>query len=54
MTLLFWLLIHYSDNFEIIRRANITRYGLAAGVFTKNFDTTNEIMRGLRAGTVWE
>lgn len=38
---------------EVIRRANATSYGLAAGVFTKNVDTANTLMRALRAGTVW-
>ncbi|KAL3818635.1 hypothetical protein ACJIZ3_004540 [Penstemon smallii] len=38
---------------EVIKRANATRYGLAAGVFTKNIDTANTVSRGLRAGTVW-
>ena len=38
---------------EVIRRANATRYGLAAGVYTKNIDTANTLSRGLRAGTVW-
>lgn len=38
---------------EVIKRANNTRYGLAAGVFTKNIDTANTLTRGLRAGTVW-
>lgn len=38
---------------EVIQRANTTRYGLAAGVFTKNIDTANTLSRALRAGTVW-
>ena len=38
---------------EVIRRANATRYGLAAGVFTKSLDTANTLTRALRAGTVW-
>ncbi|XP_057419267.1 benzaldehyde dehydrogenase, mitochondrial-like [Lotus japonicus] len=38
---------------EVIRRANSTRYGLAAGVFTQNLATANTLMRALRAGTVW-
>ncbi|KAF2282913.1 hypothetical protein GH714_043333 [Hevea brasiliensis] len=38
---------------EVIRRANTSRYGLAAGVFTKNIDTANTLSRALRAGTVW-
>lgn len=38
---------------EVIKRANATTYGLAAGVYTKNIDTANTLSRGLRAGTVW-
>ncbi|XP_021726995.1 aldehyde dehydrogenase family 2 member B7, mitochondrial-like isoform X2 [Chenopodium quinoa] len=38
---------------EVIRRANASEYGLAAGVFTQNLDTANTISRALRAGTVW-
>ncbi|KAF9667844.1 hypothetical protein SADUNF_Sadunf15G0065500 [Salix dunnii] len=38
---------------EVIRRANTTRYGLAAGIFTKNVDTANTLSRALRVGTVW-
>lgn len=49
--------IRYFANFrdldEVIRRANSTPYGLAAGVFTKNIDTANTLTRALRAGTVW-
>lgn len=37
----------------MIRRANASDYGLAAGVFTKNIDTANTISRALKAGTVW-
>ncbi|KAJ6760667.1 ALDEHYDE DEHYDROGENASE-RELATED [Salix purpurea] len=38
---------------EVIRRANTSRYGLAAGIFTKNIDTANTLSRALRVGTVW-
>ena len=38
---------------EVIRRANASSYGLAAGVFTKNIDTANTLSRALRVGTVW-
>lgn len=38
---------------EVIRRANNTSYGLAAGVFTNNVDTANTLTRALRAGTIW-
>lgn len=38
---------------EVVRRANSTRYGLAAGVFTRSIDKANTLTRALRAGTVW-
>lgn len=37
----------------MIRRANTTQYGLAAGVFTKNINTANTLTRALHVGTVW-
>lgn len=37
----------------MIKRANNTRYGLAAGVYTKNIDTVNMLSRALKVGTVW-
>ncbi|GAV87499.1 LOW QUALITY PROTEIN: Aldedh domain-containing protein, partial [Cephalotus follicularis] len=37
---------------DVIKRANATSYGLAAGVFTKSLDTANTLT-ALRAGTVW-
>ncbi|CAJ2664387.1 unnamed protein product [Trifolium pratense] len=46
-------ILKFKDIDEVIRRANATRYGLAAGVFTKNVSTANTMMRALRAGTVW-
>jgi aldehyde dehydrogenase (NAD+) len=38
---------------EVIERANNTKYGLAASVFTKNIDNAMQISNSLRAGTVW-
>lgn len=38
---------------EVLQRANDTRYGLAAGVMTKNIDVANQAARALKAGTVW-
>ncbi|KAJ7297558.1 hypothetical protein O6H91_Y048800 [Diphasiastrum complanatum] len=38
---------------EVVKRANNTDYGLAAGVFTKSLDTANTLSRALRVGTVW-
>ncbi|THF95660.1 hypothetical protein TEA_015270 [Camellia sinensis var. sinensis] len=46
-------ILKFKDLHDVIRRANATRYGLAAGVFTKNVDTANTLSRALRAGTVW-
>lgn len=46
-------ILKFKDIDEVIRRANATRYGLAAGVFTNNVSTANTLMRALRAGTVW-
>lgn len=38
---------------EVVKRANSSPYGLAAGVFTKSLDTANTLTRALRVGTVW-
>ncbi|KAL3690346.1 hypothetical protein R1sor_016655 [Riccia sorocarpa] len=38
---------------EVIKRANRTQFGLAAGIFSNDVNEINTISRGLRAGTVW-
>jgi len=38
---------------EAIERANSTKYGLAAGIVTKNIDTANTVSRSIRAGVIW-
>jgi len=38
---------------EAILRANDTKYGLAAGVFTKDIKTAERCVRELKVGTVW-
>ncbi|KAJ8749844.1 hypothetical protein K2173_013247 [Erythroxylum novogranatense] len=38
---------------EAIKRANDTRYGLAAGIVTKNLDVANTVSRSIRAGIIW-
>ncbi|KAE8805142.1 mitochondrial aldehyde dehydrogenase ALDH2 [Hordeum vulgare] len=43
----------FNDLNEVIKRANASQYGLAAGVFTNNLDTANTLTRALRAGTIW-
>ncbi|CAM8912667.1 unnamed protein product [Rhodiola kirilowii] len=46
-------ILKYKELNEVIRRANATKYGLAAGVFTKDLNTANTLSRALRVGTVW-
>lgn len=46
-------LMKFKNLDEIIARANNTDYGLAAAVFSKDIDTVNYLVGGLRAGTVW-
>jgi len=38
---------------EVIKRANSSNYGLAAGVVTKDIGNAIKISNGLRTGTVW-
>ncbi|XP_043353844.1 aldehyde dehydrogenase, mitochondrial isoform X2 [Dermochelys coriacea] len=38
---------------EVTERANNSKYGLAAAVFTKDLDKANYVSQALRAGTVW-
>lgn len=38
---------------EVIKRANETQYGLAAGVLTKDIGTALKYMENVDAGSVW-
>jgi acyl-CoA reductase-like NAD-dependent aldehyde dehydrogenase len=38
---------------EVIKRANATRFGLAAGVYTNTLDRAHRTAAKLRAGVVW-
>ncbi|XP_057468369.1 aldehyde dehydrogenase family 2 member C4-like [Actinidia eriantha] len=38
---------------EAIKRANETRYGLAAGIVTNNLNVANTVSRSIRAGVIW-
>ncbi|KAH7511896.1 hypothetical protein FEM48_Zijuj12G0031700 [Ziziphus jujuba var. spinosa] len=38
---------------EAIQRANNTRYGLAAGIITKDLNVANTVSRSIRAGIIW-
>lgn len=46
-------ILKFSSLNEVITRANLTDYGLAAAVFTKDIEKANYVIQGLRAGTVW-
>jgi aldehyde dehydrogenase (NAD+) len=43
----------FSDESEVIRRANDSRFGLAAGIFTESLDKAMRVSRHIQAGTVW-
>ncbi|QYJ15703.1 Phenylacetaldehyde dehydrogenase [Rubrobacter xylanophilus DSM 9941] len=45
--------IPFSDPEELVAEANDTRYGLAAGVFTRDISKAYRTAKRLRAGTVW-
>ncbi|KAF3660039.1 Aldehyde dehydrogenase, cytosolic 2 [Capsicum annuum] len=38
---------------EVIKRANCTKYGLAAGVMTNDLNIANTVSRSIRAGVIW-
>ena len=46
-------IMKFSSMDEVIERANQTKYGLAAGVFTKDIEKAMYMSQGLKAGTVW-
>ncbi|HBD19957.1 MAG TPA: betaine-aldehyde dehydrogenase, partial [Arenimonas sp.] len=46
-------LLEYQDEEEVIRRANDTEYGLAAGVVTTDLTRAHRIIHRLEAGICW-
>ncbi len=45
--------LRFSEEEEVIRRANSTDYGLAAGIFTQNLSRAHRLIAQLQAGICW-
>ena len=45
--------IPFEDEEELVRQANDTRFGLAAGVWTRDIQRAHRVAHALKAGTVW-
>ena len=43
----------FDDADDVVRQANATTYGLAAGVWTRDVSKAHKIARAIKAGTVW-
>ncbi|MFM9913841.1 MAG: betaine-aldehyde dehydrogenase [Methylophilaceae bacterium] len=46
-------ILTYDDEDEVIRRANDTHYGLAAGLMTENLSRAHRVIHQLQAGICW-
>ncbi|MDR9439927.1 MAG: betaine-aldehyde dehydrogenase [Halomonas sp.] len=46
-------ILAFDDEEEVIRRANDTHYGLAAGVFTERLNRAHRVIQRLEAGICW-
>lgn len=38
---------------DVIRQANDSEYGLAAGIHTQDFNLSQKLIKELESGTVW-
>jgi betaine-aldehyde dehydrogenase len=45
--------LDFSDEDDVVRRANDTDFGLAAGVFTRDIQRAHRVIDRLQAGTCW-
>jgi len=45
--------LEFSDEEEVIARANATEFGLSAGVFTNDLNRAHRVIARLQAGTCW-
>jgi phenylacetaldehyde dehydrogenase len=43
----------FEDLDDVVKQANDTRYGLAAGIWTKDLSAMHKLAARLKAGTVW-
>uniref|UniRef100_A0A915ILM8 Aldehyde dehydrogenase domain-containing protein n=1 Tax=Romanomermis culicivorax TaxID=13658 RepID=A0A915ILM8_ROMCU len=46
-------LLTFEDEKEVVQRANNSKYGLAAGLFTNNLARAHRVASQLQAGYVW-
>ncbi len=46
-------ILKFKDLKDALKRANNTKYGLTAGVFTSDLDSVLKLVNNLQAGTVW-
>lgn len=46
-------ILKFNDLDEVIERANYTKYGLAAGIVTKDIDKAIQFSQRVEAGSVW-
>ena len=46
-------ILTFKDEREVVARANDTQFGLAAGLFTKDFTRAHRVVAQLQAGTCW-
>jgi betaine-aldehyde dehydrogenase len=45
--------LSFSEEDEVVRRANDTEFGLAAGIFTRDLPRAHRVIAELQAGTCW-